>query len=88
MKYPPRKKNQHVQKEAKGYKYSGINKCIMYFCAPEIKESHYNLEKIFKLIQIDEVFLKYPIVIFTGDIKFLNEVYRIMAAGARHPFLY
>ena len=73
---------------AKGYNYSGINKCIMCFCAPEIKEAHTNLEKIFNLIQIEAVFSEHSKVIFTGDLKFLNEIYGLMEASSRHPCIY
>ena len=73
---------------AKGFSYSGVNKCIMAFCAPEIKEINNNLEKIFNLLQIDEVFSKYPNAIFSGDLEFLNEVYGIMEASSRHSCIY
>ena len=73
---------------AKGFNYSGVNKCIMCFCAPEIKETHGNLEKIFTLIEIDAVFSEHSKVIFTGDLKFLNEVYGLMEASSRHNCIY
>ena len=53
------KKERHTYKEggilAKGSQCSGINKCIMCFCAPEIKEHYWNMEKIFDLIKLDDV---------------------------------
>ena len=60
----------------------------MTFCSPEIKESHFNLEQIFKLIEIDIIFKQYDNVIFTGDFKLLNEVYGLMGATSKHPCLY
>ena len=73
---------------AKGSLYSGINKCIMCFCTPQIKEVSWNLEKIFNLMGMDQVFLEYENVIFTGDLKLLNEVYGLMEAGSNHPCIY
>ena len=67
---------------------SGINKCIMCFCVPKIKEVNWNLKKIFELININQLFLEYKNVIFTGDLKFLNEVYGLMEASSMHPCLY
>ena len=72
----------------RGFQYSGINKCIMSFCAPVIKETYTNLQKIFELIKVEEVFMKFENVIFTGDLKFLNEMYGIMEGSSRHPCLY
>ena len=60
----------------------------MCFCAPEIKEYHSNLEKIFTIIKIDDVFSEHSKVIFTGDLKFLNEIYGLMKASSRHPCIY
>ena len=73
---------------AKGSLYSGINKCIMCFCTPQIKEVSWNLEKMFNLMGMDQVFLEYENVIFTGDLKLLNEVYGLMEAGSNHPCIY
>ena len=42
---------------AKGAMYSGVNKCIMVFCAPQIKETHKNLEKVFDLIKLNQLLL-------------------------------
>ena len=73
---------------AKGYQYSGINKCIMCFCAPGIKEHHWNMRKIFNLIKIHDVFTKFQNVILTGDLKLLNEIYGLMESSSKHPCLY
>lgn len=43
---------------SKGSIYSGVNKCIMCFCCPQIKEDNWNLKKIFNLIGIDQVFFR------------------------------
>ena len=73
---------------AKGGQYSGINKCILCFCAPEIKEHHWNLSNIFDLIKIYDVFTYFENVIVTGDLKLLNEIYGLMEGSAKHPCLY
>ena len=73
---------------SKNATYSGINKCIMCFCSPHIKEVNWNLKKIFNLIGMDQLFLEYENVIFTGDIKLLNEVYGLMEASSSHPCIY
>ena len=73
---------------AKEHQYSGIYKCIICFCAPAIKEHHWNFSKIFDLMKIDDVFGKFENVILTGDLKFLNEVYGLMEGSSKHPCLY
>ena len=73
---------------AKGAMYSGVNKCIMVFCAPQIKETHKNFEKIFDLIKLNQLLLSSNNVIFTGDFKLLNEVYGLMEASSKHPCIY
>ena len=60
----------------------------MCFCAPEIKEHHWNMEKIFDLIKLDDVFASYENVILTGDLKMLNEIYGLMEGSSKHPCLY
>ena len=40
----------------KEHQYSGIYKCIICFCAPAIKEHHWNFSKIFDLMKINDVF--------------------------------
>ena len=67
---------------------SGINKCIMCFCVPKICELNWNIKKIFELINIDQLLSEYKNVIFTGDLKLLNEVYGLMEASSKHPCLY
>ena len=67
---------------------SGINKCIMCFCVPKIKEVNWNLKKIFELVNINQLFLEYKNVIFTGDLKLLNEFYGLMEASSKHLCLY
>ena len=73
---------------SKASSWSGINKCIMCFCAPEIKEINSNLNKIFQLIQMEDLFRSLENVILMGDLKLLNEVYGLMEASSRHPCLY
>ena len=73
---------------AKGSSLSGVNKCIMVFCAPQIKEMNNNLDKIFNLIKLDQLFVNFNNVVFTGDFKLLNEVYGIMQASSKHPCIY
>ena len=73
---------------AKGLLFSSVNKCIMSFCCPQIKEVYLNLQKIFQLICINELFVKYENIIFTGDLKVLNEVYGIMEASSKHPCVF
>ena len=68
--------------------YSGVNKCIMVFCAPQIKETNNNLEKIFNLLKLNQLLLSYNNVIFTGDFKLLNAVYGLMEANCKHPCIY
>ena len=72
----------------KGGQYSGINKCIMCFCSPQIKEHHWNLAKIFNMLKIDDVFATFENVVLTGDLKILNEIYELMEGNAKHPCLY
>lgn len=72
----------------KGSLYSGINKCIMCFCSPQIKEVNWNLNKIFQLIGMEQVFLQYENVLFTGDLKLINEIYGLMEASSNHPCVY
>ena len=73
---------------AKGAMYSGVNKCIMVFCAPKIKENNQNLEKVFDLIKLNQLLLSYNNVIVTGDFCLLNEVYGLMEASSKHPCIY
>ena len=72
---------------AKGGQYSGTNKCIMCFCAPAIKEHHWNMATIFNLIKINDVFATFENVILTGDLKLLNEVYDLMVGSSKYPCL-
>ena len=37
---------------------------------------------------MDQVFLECENVIFTGDLKLLNEVYGLMEPGSNHPCIY
>ena len=60
----------------------------MVFCAPQIKETHKNFEKIFDLIKLNQLLLSSNNVIFTGDFKLLNEVYGLMEASSKHPCIY
>ena len=72
----------------KGGQYSGINKCIMCFCSPQIKEHHWNLAKIFNLLKIDDVFATFENIVLTGALKILNEIFGLMEGNAKHPCLY
>lgn len=67
---------------------SGINKCIICFCVPEIKEVNWNFKKIFELINMDQLLSEFKNVIFAGDFKLLNEVYGLMACSSKHPCIY
>ena len=73
---------------AKGAMYSGVNKCIMVFCAPQIKETHKNLEKVFDFIKLNQLLLSNNNVVLTGGFKLLNEVYGLMEASSKHPCIY
>ena len=73
---------------AKSSLNSGVNKCIMCFCVPKIKEVNWNLRIFFELINLDQLLSEYKNVIFTGDLKLLNEVYGLMEASSKHPCLY
>ena len=73
---------------AKGAIYSGVNKCIMVFCAPKMKKNNQNLEKIFDRIKLNQLLLSYKNVIVTGDFNLLNEVYGLMEASSKHPCIY
>ena len=74
---------------AKGAMYSGVNKCIMVFCAPKMKGNDQNLEKkVFDLIKLNQLLLSYNNVIVTGDFCLLNEVYGLMEASSKHPCIY
>ena len=53
-----------------------------------MKELNWNLKKIFELINIAQLLSEYKNVIFTGDLKLLNEVYGLMEASSKHPCLY
>ena len=70
----------------KGGQYSGINKCIMCFCSPQIKEHHWNLAKIFNLLKIDDILATFENVVLTGDLKI--EIYGLMEGNTKHPCLY
>ena len=72
----------------KASSWLGIKKCIMCFCAPEIKELNSNLKTVFDLIQIEDLMQSYGNVILIGDLKLLNEVYGLMEASSKHPCLY
>ena len=37
---------------------------------------------------MNEVFIKYKNVIFTGDIKVLNEIYGLVESSCKHPCIY
>ena len=73
---------------AKKSQYSGVNKCILCFCSSQIKETNSNLKKIFKLVNINELLIKYENVIIIGDLKILNKTYGIMEASSIHPCIY
>ena len=67
---------------------SGVDKSILCFASPDMKEVNWNLKKIFELIGLYQLLTEYSNVIFTGDLKLLNEVYGIMEASCKHPCLY
>ena len=70
---------------ARGSLDSGVNECIFWVFVPEIKEHYFNFHKIFSLINMNEVFMKYKNVIFTGDLKILNEIYDLIESSCKHP---
>ena len=73
---------------AKKSQYSNVNECVLCFCSSQIKETNSNLKKIFKLVNINELLIKYENVIIIGDLKILNKTYGIMEASSIHPCIY
>ena len=73
---------------ARGFLDSVVNKYILCVCVPEIQDHSFNFQKIFSLINMNKVVIKYKNVIFTGDLKVLNEIYGSMESSCKHPCIY